>query len=224
MPDERFDILFSGQLIPGQDPAAARDRIARLFKTSAAQVERLFCGRPVVVKKRVDLDTASRYRLAFRQLGALVDIRAASAPAQLKPQRPAQGAKPHMTLLPPNTGSLEEFAPRVTPAALPDISAMGLGNRDRPLDETPPPPPASVDTEDLSLVPGQDWTLEDCQPLPLAQLSPDIDGLELTAPDDTSHIPANPPPLPLPDISAMRIEEPAQSNRDSDSDDQQTSP
>jgi hypothetical protein len=210
MPEERFDILFSGQLIQGRDPDSVRQQVGRLFKASPEQLERLFCGRPVVIKKGVDLEAASRYRLAFRQAGALVDIRPAGAPGTAPqtpaPQTPApRTPAPGMTLTPANTGSLEDCAPVVVPVPLPDISAIGLGGGDRPLDETPPPPPAQVDISRLDLVPGQDWTLEDCQPLPLAELTPDISALDLAAPGDTTHNPPEPPARPLPDISGIGL-------------------
>lgn len=208
MPAKCFDILFSAKLIEGQDPAAVRERLRRLFKASDAHMDLLFSGKPVVVKKGVDIETAGKYRLAFRQAGALLEIRTSDEVVQQSEPAANVPKTPGLTLAPANTGSLEEFAPKLGPATLPDISGLDLSTTGADLDETPAPAPANIATGDLSMVESRDWTLEDCQPPPLPEVIPDIDDLELAAPDDESHIPPEPPPLPLPDISGMRLEKP----------------
>jgi hypothetical protein len=208
MPTERFDLLFSGKLMDGQDPAAARDRLRRLFKASDAHMVRLFSGKPVAVKKGVDMETASKYRLAFRQAGALLDIRTSTDMARQPEPAAAVPEAPGMTLAPPNTGSLAEFAPKLEAVPLPDISGLDMSAVGAALDETPTPAPIHIDTGNLSMVENHGWTLDDCQPPPLPEVLPDIDDLELVAPDDESHIPPEPPPLPLPDTSGMTLEEP----------------
>jgi len=225
MPAERFDIIFSGELLEGQEPEKVRRRVGRMLKASDAQLERLFSGKPAVIKKGADIDTAGKYRLAFRQAGALIMIRPSAASAQgqqaavAAPQKKqtavsaspnqqnvaAQPPPPAMTLAPPNTGSLEGFAPKFEPAPLPDISAMDIDSPGVVLDETPAPPPARIDTGDLDVVQEQEWTLEDCSPPPAAPLQVDIDDLDFAALDDTSHIPPEPPPQPLPNIDALDL-------------------
>jgi hypothetical protein len=205
MPEDRFDVYFCGSLIAGQDPVAARANVRRLFKATDAQLERLFSGAPVAVKKDIDLDAASRYRLAFRQAGALVEIRPhkAGQPASA-PDHPARQPDA-MTLLPANTGSLEEFAPRTRPAPLPDISHMDMAAAGVQLDDTPPPASVRIATDDLSLVTGQDWSLEDCQLPPLPQVLPDIEDLQLAPPGEPIPAPAEAEAPALPDISGMRL-------------------
>lgn len=204
MPEQRFDIIFSGELIEGQDPALVRERVRRIFKASDAQLEQLFSGTPVTIKKGASIEAAGKYRLAFRQAGALIQIRPSAAPSVTEGAKAPTSA---MTLLPANTGSLEEFAPKLEPEPLPDISALDISAAGTVLDETPDPPPARIDTSALGLVEGWDWSLEDCQPPPLPQVMPDIDDLDFAPPDDESHIPPEPPPAPLPDISDMALEE-----------------
>jgi hypothetical protein len=203
MPKERFDVVFRGRLMEGQDPAQVRRKVARLFKANEAQLQRLFSGNPVSVKKGVDMETASRYRLAFREAGALVEI-SAGQPTQNESNESADPAD-HLTLVPANTGSLEEYAPKIAPAPLPDISDMSLAAVGSDHEPARPQTAPAIDTDGLGLVDGQDWTLEDCQPPPPPPLEPDLSGLDLSPPDDTSHIPPEPPPLPLPDISDMAL-------------------
>lgn len=205
MPEERFDIIFAGELTEGQRSAAARERVQRMFKASDAQLERLFSGKPMVIKKGVDMETAAKYRLAFRQVGALIRIRPSASPVQ---GVTAKAPPAPLTLLPANSGSLEGLAPKLKPEPLPDISELAMSAPGAVLDETPAAVPTWIDTGELGLVEGKEWTLEDCQPPPLPLVMPDIDDLEFAPPDDLSHIPPEPPAPPLPDIGALKLATP----------------
>jgi len=235
MPEERFDIVFRGRLLDGQDPAAVREQVGRMFKVSGAQLERLFSGRPMVIKRAVDTETAGRYRLAFRQAGALVEVRISDLSEDGDPA-PRWTPASTWTLLPSNSGTLEGYAPRPAPSPLPDIRHLALATPGTgPAEQAPPPAATPIGTGTLDLVAGQDWTLEDCQPPPLPEVLPDMDDLALSAPgaelDSTPPPAAAPidtgtldlvaerdwtlddcqlPPLPevLPDISGLTLEEP----------------
>ncbi len=74
-----FDIYFSGQLLPDTDEATARAKIGAMFKANEKQIAKLFSGKPKAIKRSVNMDKAVKYRLAFRDIGALVDIKPAGA-------------------------------------------------------------------------------------------------------------------------------------------------
>lgn len=194
MPKEHFDIVFCGKLLEGQDPASVQERVGHIFKASQRQLERLFSGRPIAIKKAVDMETASRYRLVFRQAGALVEIHPSNTPETRKPE---MSSTPPVgwALLPPNTGTLEDYAAHPTPSPPPDIRHLTLATSGAELDASPPPATAHVDTSGLGLVEGQDWTLEDCQRPPLPQVLPDIEDLTLANLDTPLDQP--PPPSPI---------------------------
>ncbi len=205
MPADRFDVVFRGKLIEDQDPARVRLKVGRLFKANDSQLQRLFSGKPVTIKQGVDMETASRYRLAFRQAGALVEIRASQKPPDSR-ATPPPAESGGFNLAPANTGSLEDYAAKVEPAPLPDISDLSLAAAGSDHDQAPDATPPAIDTDDLQLIQEQDWTLEDCQPLPLPEVELDISGLDLAALDDSSHILPEPPAAPLPDISELSLE------------------
>lgn len=215
MPDERFDVYFSGQLLAGQDPAITRERVRQLFKATDAQLARLFSGQPVAVKKGVDLDTASRYRLAFRQAGALVDIQASEVsgvPSSSGEVATAGGdGEAPWTLAAAHSGSLESYAVRPPPAPLPDIGGLDLARAGALLDERPPLPEVSIETGDMDLVAG-DWSLEDCQPTVTPPPPPDLTGISLEQPGAVLDRSPPPPPAPSPDISGLRLLEPETPN------------
>jgi hypothetical protein len=165
-----FDILFAGELMGDADPDEARRRLQQRFKLSDEAAARLFGGHTIAVKRGVDTATASRYRAVFRDAGALVQIRPVAAPYQPRPPT----AEPA-----PTSDGRQELA-RSTPGG-PRMTLASLESG--PLEQPPVPKIREIDISHLSLVPGWDWTLEDCQPpSPPAKL-PDISHLEILAPD-----------------------------------------
>jgi len=177
MSNSSYDIYFSGKLLPGSEPDQARQAVARIFAADQAMLERLFSGTPIRVKSAVDQETAIKYRVAFREAGALVEIRPCTATA---PRATPEASRPAtMTLLPPMTGSLAEYAPRITPARIPNNSALQLAPVGAPIDLEPSPPPVDIDTTELTLAPPNSGSLEDCQTPKRAQPLPDISSLKL---------------------------------------------
>ncbi len=160
MADIKFRVLFSGKLKPGIDPATAQARIQERFKLSDAAIAQLFSGKTVVVKKNLDPDKAKRYQQAFLQAGLIV---------QLVKQQPA----PSPTKLPSSSV-----------ASQPEESGLKLAPVDSgPLEPEPDRTPPKVDISYLSLVEGEDWTLEDCDRPPEPIPTPDTSHLSLEEPE-----------------------------------------
>lgn len=182
MPAQTYDIFFSGRILEGASHDEVKARIGKLFNTGGNQLEQLFSGKPIKVKNGVDQETAIKYRVAFRDAGALVEIRNAGSPQPHSSQNVEnrETGDKGMVLLPANTGSLIDCAPRVEAAPIPDISNLLLASPGSILDETPPPPQADIDTSQFQLEPPNSGTLEDChtpkEPAPL----PDISELKLS--------------------------------------------
>jgi len=179
MADQRFDIVFSGQMLPGADPAVMKAGLAQLFKVDAARVDAL-CATRTVIKKGVDADTARNYRVALAKVGAGVEIVRQGAPAAAGPPAPSAApgpaaaavpltiSEPGVLLVEPTHVAAPEFdlsgmsvadvgvllvEPTTTPAPEYDLSAFTLAPAGTPLDQRPPPPPADIDTSGLSLTP-----------------------------------------------------------------------
>lgn len=223
MPIDQYDIFFTGTIIEGQDEAEVRIKVGQIFKASGDKLDRLFSGEPIKIKSGVDLDTASKYRVAFREAGALIDIKpvgskpspkpapvvkpsAKPTPAPAPEQQPAI-TESEITLSAPNTGSLIDCAEEVTPAPIPnidnlsmteantgslidctqevepepipDISGISMDNAGAILDETESPPPAEIDTSQLSAEPPNTGSLEDCYQPPEPVEIPDISNMKI---------------------------------------------
>ncbi|NEX22249.1 hypothetical protein G3480_18385 [Thiorhodococcus mannitoliphagus] len=161
MSDARFDISFSGTLKPDADPAWTREQLRVLFKLDDKGLDRLFSGTPTLIKRNVDSDTADRYRRVFDETGAIVDVLPAGEPKRSKADAggSGQGAEP------------------TAADAVKDTSGLSLAPMGGFLEEPPEVKIMELDISHLSLVPGPEWTLEDCEPAP-----PNID------PPDTSHL------------------------------------
>lgn len=74
MTQDKYDLVFKGQLVKGVELAVAKNNIASLFKINAAKVDAMFSGKPLVLKRGLDADAANKYRVAIKKAGALVDI------------------------------------------------------------------------------------------------------------------------------------------------------
>ena len=74
MANELYDLVFSGELVRGMDPAAAQKNLGALFRISEEQAAQLFDGNATVLKKNLDFTTANKYRVAIKKAGCRVDL------------------------------------------------------------------------------------------------------------------------------------------------------
>jgi len=74
MNDQQFDIIFRGDIVFGHQLADVKVRLQQLFKADAAKVDALFSGRPVPLKRGLDLASAQKYKEALVKAGAQVDV------------------------------------------------------------------------------------------------------------------------------------------------------
>jgi len=84
--DEKFNLVFSGELARGADPASAKKNLGALFNISGEQVEKLFSGKRITLKKNLDFDTANKYRVAIKKAGCIAEVSAIE-------QKPAEQEK-----------------------------------------------------------------------------------------------------------------------------------
>jgi hypothetical protein len=101
MSNQEFDIIFRGDIVFGHQLVDVKLRLQQLFKADAAKVDALFSGRPVPLKRGLDLTSAEKYKDALIRAGAQVDIVAAgeTKPVSAPVARPVP-AQPVATPLP----------------------------------------------------------------------------------------------------------------------------
>lgn len=81
MTEKRYHVVFSGDIVKGQSADSVKQRMAALFKTSAAGIEALFAKKISVIKKNVDAETAKKYIAALNRAGAVCRAVSAAPPA-----------------------------------------------------------------------------------------------------------------------------------------------
>lgn len=74
MSQEQYDLVFSGQLVPGFDLAQVKQNMAALFRIDETKVQVLFSGKPITLKKSLALEVATKYRVAMKKAGARADL------------------------------------------------------------------------------------------------------------------------------------------------------
>ena len=78
---QKYDVVFHGELLMNNDLDQVKKGMANLYKTDMVKIEQLFAHLPAVIRREVDLETASMYREMMKQVGAICLIR----PVQPKP-------------------------------------------------------------------------------------------------------------------------------------------
>jgi len=155
--DPRFNIYFDGRVAAGQDPGAVRERLARLFKADDSTLDRLFSGKPQLIKRDCDQATARKFQQAMEGAGAIPTITAAdTAAAAPEPRRKPSAAERIAALAAaPDAGGYGKAA-APTPAAADGEPGMILAPEGTPVlreTERPAPVQREVDTSALSAAP-----------------------------------------------------------------------
>ncbi|MEE8364594.1 MAG: hypothetical protein V3R76_02310 [Gammaproteobacteria bacterium] len=129
MSDELFEVAFSGQIVDGTNPEEVKTRIRKMFKADDAKVATLFSGNRVIIKKNIDQPTATKYKAALYQAGAVCEIismsaggaAASPAPAQQAGEVPASPSAQKSEEVPASP-SAQKSEPAPAPTETPDVS------------------------------------------------------------------------------------------------------
>lgn len=70
-----YAVILTGEIIQGQELEAVKQKIANMFKVSAAKCDALLAGEPTVIKRDVGYEEAEKYKQAFEQAGAVCLVR-----------------------------------------------------------------------------------------------------------------------------------------------------
>jgi len=71
MYNRRFQLLFVGVEGQGEEQALSKAAITRKFRLDEVKASRLFSGKPTVVKKNLDAETAIHYKRIVDGLGGI---------------------------------------------------------------------------------------------------------------------------------------------------------
>jgi len=66
--EEKYRVVFKGEIAPNADPSEVRRKLAALYKTDIKEAERFFSGKRFILKENIDLQTARQYSAQFDQV------------------------------------------------------------------------------------------------------------------------------------------------------------
>lgn len=142
--EQRYDLEFAGETLPGFDEEAVRRAVGALFKADERTLERLFSGDRLRIKQDCDEATAQRFEAALQRAGA--KSYRVIHPRTGNPDEASDG--PDWSLAP--AGSIIPGIPRPT-GEMPDVSALSLAPVGVTLGNPIEAPPAK---------PAPNWSLE----------------------------------------------------------------
>ena len=74
MSSNDLELAFYGELHAGFNQDDVKTNVAELFKASVDQVERMFTGHRVVIRNKLDAETAQKYAKAMAKRGAVCKV------------------------------------------------------------------------------------------------------------------------------------------------------
>ncbi len=94
MSESLYELAFSGRLVDGVSLNTAKSNATKLFKASAAQVDKMFAGGRVVIRNKLDKATADKYIAVMRKNGLVceADIMGIAGVAQQPASAPPKAA------------------------------------------------------------------------------------------------------------------------------------
>ncbi len=184
----RYEIAFSGQVLPGAELALVQANLAKLFQADAQRIALLFSGRRIVIKSNLDAAGAEKYRATLERAGARVEVVALDGEdlieeIELAPPPPASAA-PQAPAVPvataqPSAGARLKVAPRDEyMAAFAEVDAPDFGIA-----------PVGVDLQDAR--PAAQAPAVDFSQFSLAPVGSDMGEVKAKPagpPPDTSHL------------------------------------
>ena len=214
-----FIVLFSGNTLEGFEALDVQIRVEAALRLTEEQSNKLFSGKPVVIKRTQSKTDALKLTAELKSMGADVSVRIAKQSAST-PRDPAKGASDqadsvqareqeqpiepsHGFSLKPNIGFLVEPNDPPTPPTL-DLSGLSAG----PIGETPLAPKTSVELPALDLSGFSISGFDDEPLLEATRLEArDIEApaFELDKPGALLPTIGSPTPIAAPDLSALSI-------------------
>lgn len=137
---QRFNLVFSGQLLPGTDKERAKRTLAAFFglrDTSGVAV--FFSGKPVPLRRNITRNDAHRLYQQLRSVGLICELIPADAPkpaaAPAPPTQPPQGELPR----PKQTPKPELKAPEAAPPKAKTKAKAKTKTKTKVTQPSPPP-------------------------------------------------------------------------------------
>lgn len=154
MDEQRFDLFLTGHLAVGSDRERARQQLAKLFKRSEQEIDKLLRGRSSRIRKSLTAGDIERLQRGFDKLGILTDARPcpAGTPQQQAIAQSAGQAQQSLSLCPTGSPVLRPHERQPLASANIDTSGLSLSQLGSPLEPLQRPTPAPPNTDHLQII------------------------------------------------------------------------
>lgn len=142
-----YEIVFSGQLVPGAQLDRVQANLGKLFHSDAQRLELLFSGRRLVLKNNLDVEAAEKYRSTLERAGALVQVLEMPATPVATDAEIARAPQPGRLQITPRDVYMAAFIA----VDAPDLQVCEVGSDMQ--DHKPAPFAPTMDLSQLSLAP-----------------------------------------------------------------------
>ncbi len=123
MSEERYNVVFKGELVRSFELDAVKKNVGQLFKMSGPKLEALFSGKTIILKRNVNFEAANKYRVAIKKAGARVDLVEVPVAEEAPTTAPKEPAAPKPSLGKATFGEQPSQAEAPVPSASVTASA-----------------------------------------------------------------------------------------------------
>ncbi len=201
---QRYDIFFAAQLVEGFELDTVRDNLGKLFKADDATLDKLFSGKPQLIKRGVDKEAAIKYKAALQKAGAIARVREHVDAAAAKPAPAPAPAPAAATFEEDLPSSADIKSPAAAVEAAPE---EGGSMADRIAALAAEPASGGAFEEGMSLAPPGSDVLREEEREVIEELDIDTSAIHV-APEFSEPTPTDTaPPPPAPDTSHLSMGE-----------------
>ncbi|MCZ6656882.1 MAG: hypothetical protein O7C67_06260 [Gammaproteobacteria bacterium] len=161
--EDRYRLVFRGEILEGQHSAVVKKRIGKALKLTEDKLDELFSGKAVVIAKNADARKTAKLQGTFKEAGARlralrVEVKAAASKSQAAEPAPSSEASGSIDILPVGSDVLNpDERANVAPADI-DTAHLAIDEAETaiagPSDDVTPPDVSHITVaevgEDLS--------------------------------------------------------------------------
>lgn len=140
-----YEIVFSGQLVPGAQLELVQSNLGKLFQADEQRLALLFSGRRLVLKNNLDAAAAEKYRSTLERAGAVAEV--VAMPGEVEPAVSAPSSAPGRLQIAPRDVYMAAFVE----VDAPDLELFEVGSDLQ--DHKPAPVAPALDLSLLSIAP-----------------------------------------------------------------------
>jgi len=71
----QYNLIFQGEIVDGASLEEVKIKVARLFNANEEKTNRLFSGKPIIIKKNLDNESTQKYISVLKKAGAVIHAR-----------------------------------------------------------------------------------------------------------------------------------------------------